>query len=102
MVKKIRKMHIPVRELALGERGGVAILMLVAFMVLALPLSIAAVQTAGQLSRSSQVHNEKRAGIASASAGVEQIIHNVVTDVNYDAGLTALSPSTVDQVNING
>ena len=59
-----------VRNLALGERGGVAILMLVAFMVLAVPLSISAVQTSGSLSRSSQVHNERRAGIASASAPV--------------------------------
>ncbi len=40
-----------VRKLALGERGGAAILMLVAFMVMAVPLSISAVQTAGQLSR---------------------------------------------------
>jgi len=62
-----------VRNLALGERGGVAILMLLAFMVLAVPLSISAVKAAGQMSRTSQVHNEKRAGIASASAGVEDI-----------------------------
>ncbi|MEE8158200.1 MAG: hypothetical protein V3T78_02395, partial [Dehalococcoidia bacterium] len=90
------------RKLALRERGGVAILMLVAFMVMAVPLSISAVQTAGNLSRSSQVHNERREGIASASAGVEDIIHNVSTDANYDAGLKPASPSTVAQVNING
>jgi len=89
------------RKLAAGERGGVAIIMLLAFMVLAVPLSVSAVQTAGQLTRSSQVHNDRRAGLASASAGLEDIIHQVATDAAFDTGLNPTSPSRVVQVNIN-
>ena len=90
------------RKLAAGERGGVAIIMLLAFIVLAVPLSVSAVQTAGQLTRSSQVHNDRRAGLASASAGLEDIIHKVATDVAFDTGLNPTNPSRVAQVSING
>ena len=78
-----------------GERGGAAIMMLMAFMVLAVPLSIAAVQTAGQLTRSSQVYDKRLTAQYNAGAGVEVAVYKVLSDPLFDDGLTPSSPSKV-------
>ncbi len=63
-----------------GQKGGVAIIMLLGFIVLALPLAVAASQTAGQLSRNSGVYDRRLTGMYSASAGIEVAIHEVLSD----------------------
>jgi len=83
-----------VRKLALGERGGVAILALVAFMVLALPLSIAAIQTASGLSRTSQVLDNRLEESSCRDSGVEQAIWRLMYESGFADSLTDLSPST--------
>jgi len=78
-----------VRKLTLGERGGVAILMLVAFMVLAVPLSIAAIQTASGLSRSSQIHNSRFKESSCRNSAVEQAAWRLLYDDGFATSMTA-------------
>ena len=75
-----------------GEQGGVAIFMLLAFMVLGVPLSVAAVQTAGQLSRSSQTYDEVLTRHYGANCGLENTFWQLLNDPDFDVGLTSQSP----------
>lgn len=84
-----------------AQRGGVAIIMLLAFIVLAVPLATAALQTSTQLARSSGVYDRRLTGQYNAASGVEVAIH----DALYGPGFDDLSPSdpTKDiQVEVNG
>ena len=81
-------------RLARGERGGPATLMLIGFIVLAVPLAAGAVQTAGQLSRNSRVYDGRLTGMYSAGAGVELVLWKILSDPTFDDDLTELSPTT--------
>ena len=82
------------KKLALGERGGVAILSLVAFMVLAVPLSIAAIQTASGLSRASLIHGNNFEQAGCRDSGVEQAVWRLLYENGFADSLTTSSPST--------
>ena len=81
-------------RLARGERGGLATLMLLGFIVLAVPLTIGAIQTSGQLSRNSRVYDGRLAGMYSAGAGVELVLWKILSDPTFNDDLTELSPTT--------
>ena len=76
----------------LGERGGVALIMLVGFIGLAVPITIAAVQTSGQLSRNPRVYDSRLTGMYSAGAGIEIALHEIMNDHSFDAGAESHRP----------
>ena len=84
------------------ERGGVAIIMLLGFIGLAVPITIASIQTSGQLSRNSRVYDSRLTAMYNASAGVEVALHNILNDPNFGDGLDPSSPSTTMTVDNNG
>ncbi len=81
-------------RLARGERGGPATLMLIGFIVLAVPLTVAAIQTAGQISRNSRVYDGRLTGMYSAGAGVELVLWKILSDPTFNDDLTELDPTT--------
>ena len=84
------------------ERGGVALIMLIGFIGLAVPLTIASVQTSAQFSRNSRVYDARLTGMYNGSAGVEVAIHEILTDPNFGVGLTLGSPSKPVTADANG
>ena len=84
-----------------GERGGVAIMMLLAFMVLAVPLAVVAAQTSGQLARNSRVYDKRLTGMYNASGGVEAALFDLLNDPDFDDELTPSNPDTVVTTDIN-
>ena len=85
-----------------GQRGGVAIFMLVAFVAMAVPISVAATSTAGQLARSSQVYDSRLTGMYNAGAGIEVALHELLNDSTFDDGLTPSDPDMNFTVDTNG
>ena len=86
-----------------GERGGVAIIMLLAFMVVAVPLSVSAAQAAGQFNRSSRVFDDRLESVFCNGAGVEHAIFRLAHEPGFAASLTVANPSTsysITQCNI--
>ena len=75
--------------------------MLLAFMVLAVPLAVAAVQTAGQLALASRTYDSRLARDYNLGAGVEVAIHKVQYDPTFDDGLTPAYPSKEIAVEVN-
>ena len=65
-------------KLAGEQRGGVALFMLLAFMVLAVPLVLAATQVAGQLARNSQVYESRLAESYADASDVEYAISEIL------------------------
>ena len=88
--------------IALGERGGVALVMLLSFMVLAVPIALASAQTASQLSRSSRVHEKNLSGSYDAASGVEAVLWQVANEPGFDDGLDSGNPSAGTSFPLNG
>ena len=55
-------------------RGGVALIMLVGFIGLAVPVSVASIQTSAQLSRNSRVYDSRLRSMYGAGSGIEVAI----------------------------
>ncbi len=89
-------------RLAREERGGLTIIILLGFMVLAVPVAIGSTQTAAQLARSSQAYDQRLSGMYAASAGIEAALWEVVSDPSFDDDLTQVSPSKDITVESNG
>jgi len=85
-----------------GERGGIAILMLLAFMVLAVPITLGTLRTAGQLARNSRVYDDRLIRFYSAGAGIEFALWQMLNDPTFDDGLTAENPTQDEIVTSNG
>ena len=94
--------HIGSLRLAGRERGGVALIMLVGFIGLAVPITIASIQTSGQLSRNSRVYDTRLTGMYNSGSGIEIALHEILTDPNFDDGLTPGSPSKPMTADANG
>lgn len=86
----------------LGERGGVALIMLIGFVGLAVPITIAAVNTSSQLSRNSRVYDTRLTGMYNAGSGLEVALHEVLSDPNFNDGLTPSNPDKLIEVDANG
>jgi uncharacterized repeat protein (TIGR01451 family) len=80
-------------RLAGCERGGVALIMLIGFIGLAVPITIASVQTSAQLSRNSSVYDSRLAGMYSASAGIEVALWEILNDPGFDDDMSEQSPT---------
>ena len=89
------------KRLIRDDQGGAALVLLLAFMVLAVPLSIAAAQNAGQLNRMSRVYDSRLTREYNLGAGVEVGIHEVQHDPNFDNGLAPTNPSKEIAVSVN-
>ena len=89
-------------RLVCGERGGIAIIMLIGFIALAVPVTISALQTSSILSRNSRVYDSRLTGMYNASAGIEVAIHELLTNPNFDDGLTQGSPSMNLEADVDG
>ncbi len=75
--------------------------MLLVILFLAVPLSLAALETAGQLARTSRVYDSRLTREYNLGAGVEVAIHEVQYDPNFDDGLTPADPSKEIAVVVN-
>ncbi len=58
-------------------------IMLVAFMAMAVPLTVSAIQTAAQFSRSSRVYDDRLTALYSASSGIEVALWEMLSDSSY-------------------
>ena len=76
----------------LGERGGVAIIMLVAFIGLAVPTAMAALMTAGQLARNSQVYDNRLDRLHCNGAAIEHAIWRIKYEPGFVDSLTEEVP----------
>ena len=85
-----------------GARGGVAVLMLIGFIALAVPVTIAAVQSSGQLSRNSRVYDTRLTGMYNSGSAIEVALHKILADPSFDVGLTPSSPSKAMTAEANG
>ncbi len=84
-----------------AQRGGVAVIMLLAFIVLAVPLATAALGTAAQLSRNSGVYERRLTGQYNAASGVEVAIYDALYGPEFD-DLSPSDPTKDIQVEVNG
>ena len=102
----LRKMKGLVQALSLrstlGESGGVALVMLLSFMVLAVPIVLAASRTVGDLERNSIVWDRRLHGMYNGGSGVEVAIYQILSDPDFDDDLTEASPSKEFTVEVNG
>ncbi len=85
-----------------AQRGGVAVIMLLAFIVLAVPLATAALETSAGLARSSRVYDRRLSGEYNAASGVEVAIHDALYLPGFDDGLSPSDPTIDIQVEVNG
>ncbi len=85
-----------------GEGGGIAIILLIILMVLAFPVSIAAVSIAGQLSHNAPVYDNLLVQPYSAGGGVEHAAWEIRQDPNFNEGLIPSSPSRQRTIISNG
>ena len=86
----------------LGESGGVALVMLLSFMVLAVPIVLAASRTVGDLERNSIVWDRRLHDMYNGGSGVEVAIYQILSDPDFDDDLTEASPSKEFTVEVNG
>ena len=84
------------------QRGGVALIMLLGFIGLAVPLTIASIQTSAQLSRNSRVYDSRLRSMYGAGSGIEVAIWQILTDAGYYGALTPSNPSAQLVVDSNG
>ncbi len=84
------------------QRGGVALVMMVGFIGLAVPITIASVQTSAQLSRNSRVYDSRLRSMYGAGSGIEVAIWQILTDAGYYGALSPSNPSTQLVVDSNG
>ena len=85
-----------------AQRGGVAIIMLLGFIVLAVPLATAALGTAAQLSRNSGVYDRRLTGQYNAASGVEVAIHDALYDPDFDDDLSPSDPKRTSRSTSTG
>ena len=76
--------------------------MLLSFMVLAVPVVLAASRTVGDLERNSNVWDKRLHAMYNAGSGVEAAIFEMLNDPNFDDGLTPTDPSKELIVNVDG
>jgi uncharacterized repeat protein (TIGR01451 family) len=76
--------------------------MLIGFIGLAVPITIASIQTSGQLSRNSRVYDGRLSGMYSAGAGVELALYEILSDPTFDDELTEQNPSRQLTLLLNG
>ena len=81
----------------MDQRGGVALMMLLGFIGLAVPITIASIQTSSQLSRNSLVYDAGLTGMCNSGSSVEVALHEILSDPNFDDGLTPTDPSKTIQ-----
>jgi len=67
-------------RLVRDQRGTYAVIMLLCFTVLAVPMALAAVQVAGQLSMASRVWDSRLTGYYGAGSGVELAMSEIIRD----------------------
>ena len=101
MIERIAE-HVGSLRLAGRERGGVALIMLVGFIGLAVPLAVASLATSAQLSRNSRVYDSRLSAMYNAGAGIEVALHELLSDPTFDDGLTPSDPDLDFTVNPNG
>ena len=87
-------------SLARSERGGIVLITLVAFIALALPISVGAAKVSSQLSRSSQTYDELFEESYNAGSAIEYGFSQVLDPAFTDALLPG-APTTLN-VKING
>ena len=79
----ITRMHAPLRSRIIrgwrAQRGGVALIVLLSFLALAVPVATASTQFAGQLARNSQVFEGRFFGGDAARAGIQAALHELRT-----------------------
>ena len=85
-----------------GARGGVALIMLIGFIGLAVPITIASIQTGGQLSRNSRVYDGRLTAMYNSGGAIEVALHQILTDPSFNDGLTPSSPSNTMTADANG
>ena len=76
-------------------------IMLIAFMALAVPVAVGAVQLAGALARQSLPYERLEAAKHSASSGVEYALWEMLNDATFDAALTPQNPTSTATITIN-
>ncbi len=86
----------------MGEKGGVAVIMLMGFIALAVPLAQDALTTATLFSRNSQIYDRRLTGAYTAGAGVEVALHEILTNPGFDDDLTQESPTRDVTADVNG
>ncbi len=86
----------------MDQRGGVALIMLIGFIGLAVPITIASIQTSSQLSRNSRVYDARLNGMYNSGSAVEVAVYEIFSDPTFADGLTPTGPSKTIQVEING
>lgn len=89
-------------RLRTSQRGGVALIMLIGFIALAVPLTIASIQTGSQLSRNSRVYDSRLTGMYNSGSAIEVALHDILSDPDFDDGLTPGSPSKPMTADANG
>ena len=90
------------RRLGTSQRGGIALIMLIGFIGLAVPITIASIQTSAQLSRNSRVYDTRMAGMYNSGSAIEVALHQILSDPNFDDGLTPGNPSKPMTADANG
>ena len=88
-------------KVARGQRGGVALIMLISFMVMAVPIALAANQVSDQLVRSSMVYEGRMTGSYNAASGVELALANLLDEEFRDTLVPGDDPVDLS-MEING
>ena len=89
-------------SLALDQRGGVALIMLVAFLVLAIPMVAASNQVTDQLVRSSMVYDERVTASYNVESGFELSVSTILNDIPSFTGLNEGDSVAVPPISLNG
>lgn len=89
-------------KVARGQRGGIALIMLIAFMVLAVPTVVAANMVADQLVRSSMVYNERLTAAYAVESGVELAMAKLLDEEFRDALVPGDDSVDLPSFEING
>ena len=84
------------------QRGGIALIMLIAFMVLAVPIVLAALQVSDQLVRSSMVYDNRLVSGYAASSGIEVGIANLSEESFRDTLVPGEPPFVLPKLELNG
>ena len=90
------------RRLVEDERGGPALLFLIAFLAMAVPIGTASLRTSGQLAQNSRVYDTKLSGDYDAASGIEVAIHEALGDPTFDDGMIPSSPDKNVTADVNG
>ena len=85
-----------------NQRGGVAIMMLIAFTVLAVPLVLAATQVSDQIVRASMVYNSRLTAAYAADSGVERALAELADPVFRADLIAGLEDGELTPFEING